>query len=103
MYVFGNLITALASILGFALNAYMWILIARVILSWVNPRPQQPFIQQLVYFIYRITDPLLWWIKRKLPVNFGGLDLSPMIVILIIWFLQSFVVRSLIEAAYRMQ
>lgn len=103
MYVFSNLIAALGSILGFVLQFYMWILIARVIMSWVNPKPQQQFIQQIVYFIYRVTDPVLWWIQRKLPVNFGGLDLSPMILILVIWFLQSFVVRTLIEMAYKMQ
>ena len=69
----------------------MWIIIARAILSWVNPDPFNP----IVRFIHNVTEPVLYYIRAKLPINFGGIDISPIIVILGIIFLQSFVVGSL--------
>ncbi|MGB5986844.1 MAG: YggT family protein [Desulfobacterales bacterium] len=91
MFVIGNLIAALASVVSIALNIYMWIMIARVVLSWVNPDPFNP----IVRFIHNVTEPILGPIRQKLPLNFGGLDLSPIVVFLLIVFLQRFVVASL--------
>jgi YggT family protein len=73
----------------------MWILIVRAILSWVNPDPYNP----IVRFIYSITDPLLYRVRRILPLQFGGFDLSPMILILAIIFLESFLVPTLRQIA----
>jgi YggT family protein len=69
----------------------MWIVIAGAVLSWVNPDPYNP----IVRFIHRATEPVYYQIRKRLPVNFGGLDVSPIIVILIIFFLKEFVVNSL--------
>ena len=69
----------------------MWIVIARAVLSWVNPDPSN----QIVRIIHNITEPVLYQIRNRLPVTFGGIDLSPIIIFLVIIFLQKFVVNSL--------
>lgn len=80
-----------ADLLGYLLEIYMWIIIASAVLSWVNPDPYNP----IVRFINSATEPVLYQIRKRLPVNFGGLDISPIIVIFIIYFIQTFVVQSL--------
>ncbi len=100
--VAGEFIRAVAMILYYVLSLYMWIIIARVVLSWVNPRPQSEIIQSILYFIYRVTDPLLYWVRRKIPINLGMIDISPFIVILAILFVQNFVVNSLIRLSLRL-
>lgn len=93
MFIIGNFIKAVAIILHYVLTFYMWIVIARAVLSWVNPDPYNP----IVRFIHNITEPLLYRIRSKIPVSFGGIDFSPIIVILIVIFLQNFVVNSLLR------
>jgi YggT family protein len=73
----------------------MWIVIARAILSWVNPDPYNP----IVRFLYSATEPVLYRIRRALPLFAGGIDFSPIIVFIIILFLQQFLVRSLYQMA----
>jgi YggT family protein len=73
----------------------MWIIIARAVISWVNPDPYNP----IVRFLYNITDPVLLAIRRRLPLSFGGIDFSPIVVILVIIFLQRFLVASLHDLA----
>jgi YggT family protein len=75
--------------------AYFWIIIARALLSWVNPDPFNP----IVRFLHRVTEPVLRPIRHRLPMMGMGLDLSPMIVILAIYFLQAFLVESLRDLA----
>jgi len=96
MFIIGNFIGALATVISMVLTLYMWIIIARAVLSWVSPDPYNP----IVRFIHNITDPVLHWVGMKLPINFGGIDLSPMIVILAIIFLQQFLVASLTSLAH---
>jgi YggT family protein len=95
MFVVSNLVLALARLLELVLWAYFWIVIARAVLSWVNPDPFNP----IVRFLYRVTEPVMRQILRRLPTVGMGLDLSPMLVILAIYFLQAFVVESLRELA----
>jgi YggT family protein len=95
MFVMGNLVLALARLLELVLWAYFWIIIARAVLSWVSPDPFNP----IVRFLYRATEPVLRPIRHRLPTFQMGLDLSPMIVILAIYFLQSFLVESLRDLA----
>lgn len=92
MFVIGNFIYALAIVINYALTIYMWIVVARAVLSWVSPDPYNP----IVRFIHNITEPLLFQIRRRLPVSFGGIDLSPIVVFLGIIFLQKFLVGTLI-------
>jgi YggT family protein len=95
MFLATNLVLALANLLNLVLQAYFWIIIARAVLSWVNPDPFNP----IVRFLYRVTEPVLRPIRRRLPTMQMGLDLSPMLVILAIYFLQSFLVESLRDLA----
>ena len=98
MFALRNLIEALAYILNLALTIYMWVIIARAILSWVNPDPYNP----IVRFLYNITEPVLYWVRRRVPLIFGGLDLSPLLILLAIVFLQRFLVSTLWDLAQRL-
>ena len=91
MLILANFFEAVAVVLDYALTFYMWIVIAGAVLSWVNPDPYNP----IVRFINNATEPVFYQIRKRLPVNFGGLDISPVVVILAIIFLQTFVVNSL--------
>jgi YggT family protein len=95
MFIFGNFLIAAARILDVVLTAYMWIIIIRAILSWVNPDPYNPIVRVL----YQITEPVLNRVRALIPLRGMGIDLSPMIVLLAIIFLQNFLVPSLIELA----
>jgi YggT family protein len=93
MFVFGNFLVAVASVLNMLLSIYMWIIIIRALVSWVNPDPYNP----IVRFLYAATDPLLYRVRQWLPLSFGGIDFSPILVIAGIIFLQTFLVQSLID------
>ena len=98
MFVFANLIEALATIVSYLLQIYMWVIIIRALISWVNPDPYNP----IVRFLYQVTEPVLYPIRRRLPFM-GGIDLSPIIVLLAILFLQVFLVKTLNELAFRLK
>ncbi|NLI83621.1 MAG: YggT family protein [Deltaproteobacteria bacterium] len=98
MFIVANLFNALAVILHYVLTFYMWLIIARAILSWVSPDPYNP----IVRFLYSVTEPVLVAVRRRLPLFFGGIDFSPMLVILIIIFLDNFLVPSLAQLAFRL-
>ncbi len=95
MFVLGNFINAVATIIDIALNLYIWAFIISALLSWVNPDPYNP----IVRFLHNITEPVLARVRRFLPLQFGGIDLTPMIVILGIIFLQNFLVPTLRQIA----
>lgn len=98
MFVVGNFLAAVAKIFDIALTLYMWIIIARAVISWVNPDPFNP----IVRFLISVTEPVLYPIRRRLPFSLGGIDFSPIIVILGIIFVQAFFVRSLLQLAVRL-
>jgi YggT family protein len=98
MFILGNLLYALATVLHYALLFYMWLIIARAVLSWVNPDPYNP----IVRFVNNATEPVLYPVRRRLPFAFSGIDLSPLVVLLAIVFLQGFVVESLSQLARRL-
>jgi YggT family protein len=91
------MLRAILEIILEVLNLYAWLLIASAILSWlvafnvVNTRNQ--FVGAVVEFLYRITEPVLRPIRSVIPA-IGGLDISPIIAILIIWFIQKVIVYS---------
>lgn len=95
MFMISNFLFALAKLINFVLSAYIWIIIGRAIISWVNPDPYNP----IVRFLYEVTEPVLSRIRRYIPAFIGGIDFSPMIVILVIIFLQSFLVPTLQQLA----
>ena len=95
MFVLSNFVVALARIIDIVLTLYMWIIIGRAIISWVNADPYN----QIVIFLYRATEPVLRLVRRAIPFRNIGIDLSPMIVILVIIFLQYFLVETIIQFA----
>lgn len=95
MFIISNFLLATAQALDVLLWIYMWIVIARAVISWVNPDPSNP----VVRFLYNATEPLLYRVRRVLPFFAGGIDFSPLIVLLGILFLQNFLVASLRDLA----
>lgn len=97
MFVVGNTLLGIATVLDYALGFYSWIIIARALISWVNPDPWNPIVQ----FLNRATEPVLAPIRQRLGWRMG-VDLSPLVAIAAIWFLQIAVVGSLKDFAVRM-
>jgi YggT family protein len=90
MFMIGYFLLALAKLLNMAFYAYIWIVIGRAIISWVNADPYNP----IVRFLIQATDPVLQKIRRYVP-PMGGVDLSSMLLIFTLIFLQSFIVPTL--------
>ena len=97
MFLAGNVLQGLATVADYVLWLYMWVIIARALISWVNPDPWNPIVQ----FLERATEPVLHPIRRRLGWRLG-VDVSPIIAILIIIFLQVALVQSLKDVASRM-
>ena len=91
MFIIGYLLIALANVLDLVLVILLVLVFARAVLSWVSPDPYNP----IVRFIHNTTEPILYRIRTKIPVIYGGFDLSPMIVVVGIIFLRIFIVNSL--------
>jgi len=89
MSFFGYMIRQVAEIVNTVLSLYIYVIIARALLSWVNPDPYNP----IVRFIHNITEPVMLAIRRRLPVFFGGIDFTPLLVIAGIVLLQSVIAR----------
>jgi YggT family protein len=98
MFVLSNLLAGIAQVLDLLLTFYMWIMIARIVISWVNADPYNP----IVIAIVSVTEPLMQRIRRVLPVFGGGVDFSPLVVFAGIVFIRAFVVQSLFQMAYRL-
>ncbi|NOZ25304.1 MAG: YggT family protein [Nitrospirae bacterium] len=98
MFILGNLFIALGNVIDILLSIYMWVIIVAALISWVNPDPYNP----IVRFLHRVTEPVLSPIRRRLGI-YGGIDFSPLIVILGIVFARFFIVRSLIEIGFRLK
>lgn len=100
MFIFGNLLRAVTTLLSIVLNLYLVCIFIRAVISWVNPDPYNFIVQTL----NQITDPCLAFIRKKVPFSFvGAIDLSPFIACLIIIFLQSFLIKTLYQIAAMMR
>jgi YggT family protein len=99
VFIFSNFLIAIAKILDILLSIYMWIIIISALLSWVNPDPYNP----IVRFLHAVTEPVLRPIRRIIGFRLGVIDISPMVVILAILFVKSFLIQSLIEFAYKLK
>jgi len=97
MFVFGDLLISIATILDYILGFYKWVVIISALLSWVNPDPYNP----IVRFLYSVTEPVFRPIRRLIGYRLGPIDISPIIVILAIIFIQSFLVRTIIKVGYK--
>ena len=97
MFVLGNFVEALASVVSIVLTIMYWFILIRALISWVNPDPFNPIVQ----FLTRVTEPVLEPVRRLLPPL--PIDISPIIVFFIIIFLQRFLVSSLYDLASRLR
>ena len=98
MFVLENFLMAVAGLIDFLFTAYSWIIIGRVIISWVNADMYNP----VVRFIFDVTEPPLRKIRSILPLSMGGIDFSPMVLIIGLMFLQSFLVPTIRQIAVSM-
>jgi YggT family protein len=90
---------AVASIINILFRIYSFVVLARVILSWVRVSPWHPTWGPVIRFIYQVTDPIMEPVRRLLP-PMGGLDFSPIVVLLGLDLLRSVVVSALYSAAF---
>ncbi len=98
MFIFGNLVSAIAVLLDFAIRALMLVLLVNAVMSWVRPDPANP----IVRFLERVSDLVCDPIRRAFPTVLSGLDFAPFIAMLALWFVSMFVVQSLHDLAARM-
>jgi YggT family protein len=91
VFVWTNLIVWIAGALQQLLWAYIWLVIISAILTWIEPNPYNP----IVRFIYSATQPVFDFVREHIPVVFGGIDLSPIIVILGLEFLQQYLIPTI--------
>lgn len=99
MFIAANFVSALATVLSYVLEIYTWVIIIRALISWVNPDPYNPVVQ----FLYKVTEPVLYPLRKLMRTYSTGIDLSPLVAILIIMFLKQFLVSSLFELASRLR
>ncbi|MEW6457169.1 MAG: YggT family protein [Acidobacteriota bacterium] len=100
MIFLANLLKSIAQLIHMSLNLYMWIIIIRALISWVSPDPRNP----VVIILVRLTEPVLRPIRRYVPPwRMGGIDISPLIAILIIIFIDNFLLETLIEYSIKLK
>lgn len=98
MFVFSNLLVALANVLDVCFTILYWLILIRALISWVSPDPYNSIVQ----FLYKVTEPILEPIRRFLPLGLRfGIDISPIIAFLVIMFLKSFLIKTLFELSVR--
>ena len=98
MFVLANFFQSLAVVLGFAIDFFWWLIVIRALLSWVSPDPYNPIVQ----FIERATEPVLALFRKLIPTYRIGIDVSPILAILFLYFLKSFLVQTLVGIAIRL-
>ncbi|MCX7991003.1 MAG: YggT family protein [Proteobacteria bacterium] len=102
MFILSNFLYALAKIISLLITIYTYIIIARVFTSWVSANPYNPIVRTL----YFLTEPVLSKIRKIIPfipVGAGYIDLSPIILILLLQFLDIFIVKTLSDIAFSLR
>lgn len=98
MLILANSLRGIAIVLSMLINLMLLLLLVRVIVSWVNADPYNP----IVRFIVNATEPLLRPLRRIMPA-IGSLDLSPILLVLILYFIKAALVDTLYDQAERMR
>jgi YggT family protein len=96
MFVVAEIVRSLALLVSLLFNVLYFILIIRIIMSWINPDPYN----EIVQIIYRVSDPILAPFRR-LPLQMGGIDFSPILAFVVLSVLRNFIVNILYHIAYR--
>lgn len=95
MFILGYFLSALAHIINIVLILFTLLIVIRAVMSWVRPNPYNRFVR----LVYNLSEPVLYQVRRRLPLVYNGFDFSPVVVFLIIVFLREFLVRSLLALA----
>jgi YggT family protein len=100
MFVVANFLVAIARVLDIAINVFIWLIVIRAIVSWISVDPFNPIVQ----FLNKSTDPVLFPLRKVLPFSLKwGIDITPVIAVLILIFAQSFVVKTIVDVAGRLR
>lgn len=91
MVILTDLVVIFAQMVHTIIGVYIFIVVARALISWVNPDPNNP----IVRFLYNATEPVLNRIRRLVPLQFGGVDFSPLALLFILYFIQRVIDRLL--------
>jgi YggT family protein len=94
MYAWSSLIIFIAQTLDGLLTLYFYVVVISALMTWIEPNPYNP----IVRFIYGITEPVFQWMREHLPIVFGGIDLSPIVVIFGIQIIQQVLLPTLRQA-----
>jgi YggT family protein len=94
VYAWTSLILFIAQTLDGLLTLYLYVVIISALMTWIEPNPYNP----IVRFIYSITEPVFDWFREHVPVVMGGIDFSPLIVIILIQLIQRVVIPSVVHA-----
>ena len=95
MIILSTIIEAVAQVLHLIIFLYIWIVIIAALITWVQPNPYNPIVQVLM----RLTQPVYAFVRRYIPTVIGGIDLSPIIIILALQFIDNFFVKLLFGLA----
>ncbi|MHB1399474.1 MAG: YggT family protein [Trichloromonadaceae bacterium] len=90
-----DFILILAQMFQLIMTVYIYIVVARAIISWVNPDPYNP----IVRFLHNVTDPVLYRIRKVIPLQFGGIDFTPILFLFGLFFIQRVVSQLLLRLA----
>jgi YggT family protein len=93
VYAWTSFVIYLTQAISGILTLYFWVVIIAALMTWIEPNPYNP----IVRFIYSITEPVFDWIREHLPVNFGGIDFSPLVVIFAIGLIQQVVLPTIVH------
>lgn len=94
---FGNIfVSAVAQVIDLVFTIYIFIVIARALISWVNPDPYNP----IVRFLHNATDPVLDRLRQLIPLQFGGMDFSPIVLLIGLSVLKQVLLQLLAMIAY---
>lgn len=96
MVILATFIEAIAQILHLVINIYIWVVIIAALITWVRPDPYNPIVQVL----RRLTEPVYAFVRRYIPTVIGGIDLSPIIIIIALQFLDLFAIKLLFELVH---
>jgi YggT family protein len=90
VYAWTSLIVFVANTLNGLLTLYLYVVIIAALMTWIEPNPYNP----IVRFLYSVTEPVFEWFREHIPVVMGGIDFSPLLVIIVIEFLQQVLIPS---------
>jgi len=96
MMVVATLIQAVATILSMVVDIYIWVVIIGALITWVEPDPSNPIVQ----ILKRLTEPAYKFVRKYIPTMIGGIDLSPIVIIIALQFFDLFVVKLLMQFAH---